>query len=132
MREIYRLPLQGPSFLGGSKMSFPNEQIEELDRVFGEGIRKIEAMGLTFFLIPSVDLGESSQPRNVKALLCPCAKDGYPSRLYLSQKVSLPAPRNWNGNVWIEGQSWHAVSWRLNNHEHSLTQLVVAHLGAFR
>ncbi|MCX5842544.1 MAG: hypothetical protein NT022_02130, partial [Deltaproteobacteria bacterium] len=60
-------------------------------------------------------------------LLCPVERDGYPSRLFLSEMVKTPFPRNWNANgVRILERQWYAFSYQ--NIKGTLIEMLSAHL----
>ena len=93
-------------------MNFPQEQINELKDLF-PNIQACDEGGVTFFLIPELDLPESCTPIKVDALLCATPRDGYESRLFFSQIVQTPKQLNWNANgVRILERNWHAFSWK--------------------
>lgn len=67
----------------------------------------------TYILLSQLRLPDGCTPSVADALLCLSARDGYPTRLYLSQKVSCKNSVNWNGqNVPILQRTWFAYSWR--------------------
>lgn len=112
-------------------MEIPNDQVEELKTLYPGTCRYDEA-GKPFFLIPKVQLPEGCEPRVTDALLCPTARDGYPSRLYVADKVAFATPRNWNAsNARIIERNWHAFSWKVRDGLR-LAQMVGAHLRGFR
>lgn len=95
----------------------------------GEGDAKIP-----YVVIDDLDLPEGCQPRRVQGLLCPCTRDGYTSRLFLSEKVTHKGPgTNWNAaGVPIGSRSWWAVSWRTGTENLTLLGMLLAHLKAFK
>ena len=73
--------------------------------------------------------------------LCPFPRDGYPSRLFLSAKITHKGQGvNWNADgVMIAGRKWWAVSWNpFKNKQPNqdvnqrLLGMVTAHLQAFQ
>lgn len=113
-------------------MNFPQEQIEELKKTFGE-VSYCEEGGYGYFLIPSLHLPDGCEPPQVDALLCPMQRDGYPSRLFFSQEINPPVKRNWNAsNVRILERNWWAFSWKDVPSELRLIQIVLAHLRGLR
>lgn len=113
-------------------MSFTNEQVEELKRLF-PGTTQYQEAGLSYFLIPQLALPKGCQPEKVDALLCSQSRDGYPSRLFFAEKIESSNSRNWNcANARIIERNWHAFSWKVNNPGLRLVQLVLAHLGALK
>lgn len=86
----------------------------------------------TFFLLESLPLPQGCDPEKCDALLCPTAREGYPSRLYFSALVTSPYSRNWNvSNVRICERNWFAFSWKVELPNATLRQLLLAHLGGF-
>jgi|GEM_PF-479767 len=93
-------------------MAFAEDEINELKQSFAHLATASEG-GTEFILIPSLTLPEGCKPQKVDALFCPTPRDGYISRLFLSQKVDHQGPgKNWNADgVTILGRQWWAVSW---------------------
>ena len=93
-------------------MPFPQDEVDELKQSFDNLATATEG-GTEFVLIPSLGLPDGCNPKNVAALLCPTQRDGYVSRLFLSQKIEHQGPsKNWTVNgVTILGRQWWAVSW---------------------
>jgi hypothetical protein len=87
-----------------------------------------------YVLIEALELPEGCQPRQVEGLLCPSARDGYTSRLFLSQKVKHKGRGiNWNADgVQIGNRPWWAVSWKTGTENLTLLGMVMAHLEAFK
>ena len=114
-----------------SSSSFPPDQVEELVRLF-PGVQEATEAGITYFLIPSLSMPAGRTPEQLDVLLCPAGRDGYPSRLFLAQRVEGGPARNWNAShVRILERNWHAVSWRVRPGLR-LAQQLPAHLDAFR
>jgi hypothetical protein len=113
-------------------MSFPDDQVRELVRLF-PGVQQAGEGGLTYFLIPALQMPPERVPECTDALLCPMERDGYPSRLFFAQQITGGGPgTNWNANnVRILERNWFAVSWRVNPNLR-LAQMIPAHLEAFR
>jgi hypothetical protein len=91
--------------------------------------------GASFILISPLPLPEGCEPQIVDGLLCPSLRDGYPSRLFLSAKITHKGPgQNWNPqtSVLIAGRQWWAVSWHTHNDNQRLLGIVTAHLQAFQ
>src|SRR5438445_1269209 len=110
-------------------MSFPEDQLAELKNLCPE-VSEVKEVGCTYLLLPGLNLPDGCSPTRTDALLCPSARDGYPSRLFFAERVkpnSTPEP-NWNANgVRIADRNWHAYSWRTNPNLR-LAQMVAAHL----
>ena len=98
--------------------SFPNKEI-----------KKNEEAGITYFMIPAINLPDTCSPRVVDVLLCPTQRDGYPSRLFFSEKVVSKTNRNWNTDAVILARQWHAFSWKLTVND-TLLKMVLGHLQA--
>ena len=113
-------------------MTTSDEELRELSRQYPE-IEEGTEGGLRYYLIPGLRLPEGCTPDSVDGLLCPAGRDGYSSRLFLDKPVSCRTTRNWNAsNVRILERNWFAVSWRVNQPNLRLAQLLAAHLDAFR
>ena len=112
-------------------MNFPHDQIEELKKAFSE-VSYYEENGKPYFLIPQLKLPEKCVPDRADVLLCPISRDGYPSRLFFSQKIDSPTARNWNcTNARIIERNWFAFSWKVAEGSR-LIQLLINHLRALR
>ena len=112
-------------------MTFPEDEVQELGRLFPEA-KQSEEGGVPYFLLPQLALPAGRSPERTDALLCPTGRDGYGSRLFLAQVIATPAGVNWNANaVRILERNWFAVSWRVRAGLR-LAQMVRAHLDAFR
>ena len=116
-------------------MAWPDDQVEELKKLFGE-VRLAEEGGVIFFLLESLSLPDRCTPQRVKALLCPSARDGYTSRLFFAQKINVSEPTqtlNWNSiDQRILEENWHAYSWKITRPDLRLAQMVVDHLRALK
>ena len=64
------------------------------------------------------------------ALLWPAPRDGYESRLFLSEAISAPDAKNWNAFS-IAGRQWFACSWRGVSANLPWLEMLLAHLRAF-
>lgn len=112
-------------------MPINDDEVRELVR-HHPGVEEATEGGVTYYLIPGLRLPEGCTPAVVDALLCPTAREGYPSRLFLSTAVSCRTARNWNAsNVRILERNWFAISWKVNA-SLRLAQMVAAHLEALR
>lgn len=114
-------------------MALPQDQIAELKLSFPD-LALIEDGNVEFILIKNLTLPVGCNPRVVDALLCPTQRDGYPSRLFLAQKIEhLGKGINWNADgVVIADRKWWAVSWQTHRTEQRLLNMVTSHLEAFR
>ena len=111
-------------------MNVPQDQIDELKLLFGE-IRACEEVGITYFLIPNLQLPDGCTPAVVDALLCPVSRDGYAARLFFAVQVQAKTGLNWNGHFRICERNWHAFSWQLDANLR-LAQIVASILSAMR
>jgi hypothetical protein len=112
-------------------MSFPEDQVAELKQLCPD-VSEYQEAGCTYLLLPGLILPDGCSPERTVALLCPTARDGYPSRLFLADKVQSKVERNWNATgVCIADRNWHAFSWKANPNLR-LAQMVAAHLEALR
>lgn len=127
MRNI---PLAGTVGRVVLAVAYPPEQIEEL-KGYCTKLSALPEGGVTFLYMEELRLPAGCDPSICDALLCPVAKDGYPSRLYFSVQVASRYPRNWNGSTRIGERNWFAFSWMVNLNEPTLTQLLIAHLNGF-
>lgn len=108
-------------------MEFPSEQIEELQRLYGE-LRQVEEGGVLYIYIPALPLPEGCEPKVVKSLLCPSGRDNYTSRLFFSKIISTPHSRNWNAKgIRIMEQQWYAFSYQ-HIQGMSLLNMLASHL----
>lgn len=105
-----------------------SDALAALERQF-PGAKRYQEGGMTFYFIPRLRLPAGCIPEQVDALLCPTARDGYPSRLFFAERVQGPAPRNWNGDSHILGRRWYAFSWA-DIQGLPLVDLVLAHVRA--
>lgn len=110
-------------------ISIPEEQLEELRECFGN-IETYQEGGFTYVYIPKLPLPDGCSPTEVKAILCPELKDGYFSRLYLSQVITGCPIRNWTATTRIIDHNWSVISWQ-SKPGLSLFDMVGLHLNAF-
>src|SRR3569832_144830 len=109
-------------------MKLPHDQVVELKSIFSHA-GYCEEGGSPFIYIPELILPDGCTPDRVEALLCPTARDGYPSRLFFSAIVSGKKQPSWNSkDVRIIERNWFAYSFRVREGLR-LAQLVAAHLG---
>lgn len=112
-------------------MQFPEEQVEELKEIC-PGAQQYEEGGVPYFFLPKLSTPDGCSPEQVDALLCPTAHHGYTSRLFLSQKISSPQSRNWSTEARIMERTWHAISWKYDEANLRLAQILALQLRAFR
>jgi hypothetical protein len=92
------------------------------------GVMSAEEAGAALFMLPQLTLPFGCSPAKVDALLCPTARDGYPSRLYFAQQITSPNARNWNGNWYVLERHWYAFSWSVKATDLTLVQTLLEHL----
>jgi hypothetical protein len=111
-------------------MPYPKEQTDEL-KGYCKKVSSLPEGGIDFLYLEELRLPAGCTPTICDALLCPVAKDGYPSRLYFSVQVNGQFARNWNGSVRIGEKNWYAFSWKVDLASPTLAQLLIAHLNGF-
>ena len=112
-------------------MSYPQEQIDELKR-YCTKVSALSEGGIAVLYLEELRLPAGCKPEICDALLCPSAKDSYPSRLYFSAQITGPYTRNWNvTGARIGEKNWWAFSWKVELSAPTLAQLLVAHLNGF-
>jgi len=112
-------------------VTFPSDEIKEIKTAFA-GLSVASEGGTDFILISKLQLPDGCDPAVVDALLCPSARDGYPSRLFFSAQVKHQGlGQNWNSDQMILGRRCFAVSWRVDQSATRLLAILAAHLEAF-
>jgi hypothetical protein len=92
-----------------------DEDIARLKRTCDRLSTASEA-GCVYYLLEGLQLPQGCSPSKLDALLCIGARDGYQTRLYLSERVETAAKikLNWNANgVRIMERNWCAFSWNV-------------------
>jgi len=115
-------------------MAFEQDQVDELKRYYSN-LQVVEEGGQKFIFFPNLQLPLGCNPQTVEGLLCPAPRDGYPSRLFISAKVTHSGSgQNWSpaGGVMIIGRQWWVVSWHTHNDNQRLLGMITAHLQAFQ
>ncbi len=111
-------------------MEFPQDQLDELHQL-ASNVQQHQEGGFTYLLLLNLALPVGCVPDHVDALLCPMSRDGYPSRLFFAQRITISANRNW-GEWHILGRNWSAISLHFEEPNLRLAQLVAVHLRALR
>jgi hypothetical protein len=112
-------------------MDYPKEQTDELKRYCTKVSALTEGV-VTFLHLEGLRLPSGCDPVVCDALLCPVARDGYPSRLYFSANIKSAYPRNWNvSGARLCEKNWFAFSWRVDIPSPTLPQALLAHLIGF-
>ncbi len=110
---------------------FSKDEFEELQKVHPRATVAQE-VGIAYILLPSVTLWEKCTPKTVDCLFCPVGRDGYPSRLFFSERITSPTERNWHQTARILERNWITYSWRVNHSGLRLLQILGAHLEALK
>jgi hypothetical protein len=107
----------------------PPEQMEELQAICPDA-REMSEGGLTYVYLPGLRLPEGGNPAQADGLLSLQGREGYPTRLFVSQQVAGKG-NNWN-SFRILDKTWFTCSW--NNVSSALrpAQILAEHLRAFR
>lgn len=108
-------------------MNYPQEQINELKRL-SPNVSYAEEGGYHYFLIQGLQLPDGCHPNSSDVLLCPQLREGYQSRLFFPTQVGSSKQLNWNGSTFIFNRQWFAYSWRLQQSDLRLAQMVASHL----
>lgn len=104
---------------------FSPDEIDEL-RKLGEVYSFTEA-GVKAIIVKGIQIGD----RILDILLWPAPRDGYPSRLFLSEQVPCKKPVTWS-TARIAERNWTVISWMLTPGPLRLAQMVALHLAAFK
>ena len=105
------------------------ETLPELKTIC-DGAQEMAEGGYSFVYLPGLKLRTGDQTITVDALLCLQVRDGYPTRLFLSQQVQG------RGNNWtthrILDRSWYTWSWNYVDSNQRPAQVLAEHLRALR
>jgi hypothetical protein len=86
--------------------------------------------GLDYVFLPGLKLPPGRQPSTADGLLCLNAREGYPSRLFLSAVLS-DRGQNWRP-YHILGRTWYSWSWNHVQANQRPAQILAQHLMALR
>jgi hypothetical protein len=87
--------------------------------------------GLRYIHLPKFGLPSGCTPSEVDALLCMDARDGYPTRLFFSERIATAVRTlNWHMTVTVAGTLWHAFSWT-GVPSSDPVEVLLGHLNAF-
>lgn len=112
-------------------MDYDEDQVAGL-KEYCKKVSLLEECGVTFLFMEELRFPEGCSPNVCNGLLCPVPREGYPSRLYLSCKVSCPYEKNWNVSEARIGEwNWYAFSWKVERPNLTLPELLIAHLSGF-
>lgn len=88
--------------------------------------------GLQIAFLPGVQFIAKGVKVVRDLLLWPWEREGYQSRLFLSDRVESSEDRNWNAVFNIQGRAWHAISWQGVSNTLPWIEILGAHLRALR
>lgn len=108
-------------------MRYSEEDLAELKALVGSGVRVLEESGNVYVYIPGLKMPPGCTPDRTDALLCPHSHSSYTSRLFLKERVQTPKSVNWNGEVFVLGHRWYAISYN-NVQNMPLLDMVMNHL----
>ena len=105
------------------------ETLSEL-KVICAGAMEMAEAGHVYVYLPSFNLRTGDQTITVDALLCLQARDGYTTRLFLSQQVPGRG-NNWTTHRILE-RTWYTWSWNNVRSDQRPAQVLAEHLRALR
>jgi hypothetical protein len=105
------------------------QRLEEL-RLICPAAEQISEAEKNYFLLPGLRLPEGREIELVDGLLCIGEHTGYPTRLFLSQKLK-DRGNNWN-EYRILDRLWYSWSWKGIPADQSPSQILTGHLQALR
>lgn len=107
----------------------PPDHLVELEDIYPGAAERPEG-GYSYIYLPGLKVTTAGQTIILDALLCPQQKDGYNTRLFLSQVVQGRGS-NWSTHRILD-RTWYTPSW--NNVASSLrpAQMLAEHLRAYR
>jgi hypothetical protein len=107
----------------------PEELLAELTKIC-EGAKEMVEGGYTFVYLPGLKIRTGENAVCQDALLCLQSRDGYPTRLFLSQQIQG------RGNNWtthrIVDRTWYSWSWNNVSSDLRPAQILAEHLRALR
>jgi len=112
-------------------VDIPDDILAEL-RALGRKVQRFDEAGKTYIYVEGHQLPEGCDPPMADVLLCPQERDGYPSRLFFSQRVTSASGRQFVHEARIAERQWYAISWRVDRTDLRPAQLIAAHLRALR
>jgi len=105
------------------------DQLEEI-RAICPGAAPMADGTLTLIHLPALTIQCGGTEATVEALLCLSSHDGYPSRLFISQRLAA-GKLNWQTAV-VLGRTWHTWSWQGVSAGQRPAQVLAQLLMAFR
>ena len=110
-------------------MNSPAGVLQEL-QLLCTGATVMHESGLEYVYLPKLKLPADCMPPVADGLLCLQARDGYPTRLFLSVQVQNKG-NNWKSHQILD-RTWYACSWNYVSAEMRPAQILAEHLRAFR
>ncbi len=110
------------------------EEIEELNALCEGGATAMTEGPITYFLVPQLAIESENGVVRTDVLLCPVThpSGGYPTRLFLAEKIDRPPKtQNWQVHQ-ILARNWHTWSWQGISPDLRLAQILAGHLEALR
>lgn len=108
-------------------MRFPQDEIDAL-KVFG-AISILTDGGQEHVLISNCRLPAGCNPSQMDVLLCPYARDGYPSRLLFAARPQGRIQPNWRPTVRVADRTWENFSFNNVRADLPLLAMLTNHLG---
>jgi hypothetical protein len=105
------------------------EHLVELNAIC-PGAKEMPEGGLFYVFLPALKISTAGQILELDALLCPQLRDGYATRLFLSQAVP-DRGNNWTTHQ-ILGRTWCTWSWNNVSASQRPAQILAGHLVALR
>jgi hypothetical protein len=102
------------------------DEFDELKRIC-PGAKEMPEASIDFILLPDLKISGQGQ---VDGLLCPQARDGYPTRLFLSKEVPGKG-NNWTTHRILD-RTWWTWSWKDVSADLRLAEILAAHISALR
>lgn len=109
-------------------MNIPNDELTEIQQLCNE-VSVLNEGGYTLVHLPGLRILHNGGLIIRDALLCPQPRDGYSTRLFLSESVPGKG-NNWTTHVILDGK-WHTWSWQ-NVQPGRLAAVLAQHLVALR
>lgn len=103
------------------------QQLEQLKKLCLR-LSSLHEADVIVYVMEGLRLPAGCEPAVCDALLWPAARDGYPTRLFLSLRPKSPFQPNWNGATRIGERNWEAYSRNGIPADLTLAQIVIAHL----
>ncbi len=88
--------------------------------------------GKLLVFLPALQFSAKGKSIVRDALLWPHDRDGYPSRLFLSERAPSHKDLNWNQSFNLQGREWHSWSWKDVPNNTPLSAILAGHLRAFQ